>query len=70
MRTLQEKGIWFVGTAGEATHDIYQAKLTGPLATMTSGRGQFSMEFSHYAACPQNVADTVIAAEKEKNAAK
>ncbi len=42
----------------------------GSLRTMTSGRGQFSMEFSHYAACPQNVADTVIAAEKEKNAAK
>ena len=42
----------------------------GSLRTMTSGRGQFSMEFSHYAPCPQNVADTVIAAEKEKNAAK
>ena len=42
----------------------------GSLRTMTSGRGQFSMEFSHYAACPQNVADTVIAAEKEKKAAK
>ena len=32
----------------------------GHLRTMTSGRGQFSMEFSHYAACPQNVADKVI----------
>ena len=42
----------------------------GHLRTITSGRGQFSMEFSHYAACPQNVADTVIAAEKEKKAAK
>ncbi|MDN3378746.1 MULTISPECIES: elongation factor G [unclassified Pseudoalteromonas] len=42
----------------------------GSLRTMTSGRGQFSMEFSHYAPCPQNVADTVIAAEKEKKAAK
>ena len=42
----------------------------GSLRTMTSGRGQFSMEFSHYAACPQSVADTVIAAEKEKKAAK
>ncbi|WP_016955202.1 elongation factor G [Catenovulum agarivorans] len=42
----------------------------GTLRTMTSGRGQFSMEFSHYAACPQNVADAVIAAEKEKKAAK
>ncbi|MEX1267135.1 MAG: elongation factor G, partial [Woeseia sp.] len=28
----------------------------GHLRTMTSGRGQFSMEFSHYAPCPQNVA--------------
>ena len=42
----------------------------GSLRTMTSGRGQFSMEFSHYAPCPQNVAETVIDAEKEKNAAK
>ncbi|WP_440903660.1 elongation factor G [Catenovulum sp. SX2] len=42
----------------------------GHLRTMTSGRGQFSMEFSHYAACPQNVADAVIAAEKEKKDAK
>ena len=39
------------------------------LRTMTSGRGQFSMEFSHYTACPNNVAETVIAKEKEKKAA-
>jgi elongation factor G len=39
------------------------------LRTMTSGRGQFSMEFSHYNACPNNVAETVIAKEKEKKAA-
>jgi elongation factor G len=32
----------------------------GDLRTMTSGRGQFSMEFQHYAACPKNVADEVI----------
>ena len=32
----------------------------GHLRTMTSGRGQFSMEFSHYAACPSNVAEDVI----------
>ncbi|MER2493550.1 elongation factor G [Catenovulum sediminis] len=42
----------------------------GHLRTMTSGRGQFSMEFSHYAACPNNVAEAVIAAEKEKKEAK
>ncbi len=40
----------------------------GHLRTITSGRGQFSMEFSHYAACPANVAEAVIAAEKEKKA--
>ncbi|PFG55101.1 23S rRNA Gm-2251 2'-O-methyltransferase [Vibrio sp. ES.051] len=39
MRTLQEKGIWFAGTAGEATHDIYQAKLTGPLAIVMGAEG-------------------------------
>ncbi|QEY13677.1 MULTISPECIES: elongation factor G [unclassified Cellvibrio] len=39
------------------------------LRTMTSGRGQFSMEFSHYSACPANVAEAVIAKEKEKKAA-
>jgi len=40
----------------------------GDLRTMTSGRGQYSMEFSHYAPCPKNVADAVIA-EKAKQAA-
>ena len=39
------------------------------LRTMTSGRGQFSMEFAHYAPCPANVAEAVIAKEKEKKAA-
>lgn len=33
----------------------------GDLRTMTSGRGQFSMEFSHYAACPRNISDDIIA---------
>ena len=42
----------------------------GSLRTMTSGRGQFSMEFSHYNPCPNSVADDVIAAEKERKAAK
>ena len=42
----------------------------GHLRTMTSGRGQFSMEFSHYSACPSSVAEAVIADVKEKNAAK
>jgi elongation factor G len=42
----------------------------GHLRTITSGRGQFSMEFSHYSPCPTSVADEVIAAEAEKKAAK
>ena len=42
----------------------------GDLRTMTSGRGQFSMEFSHYSACPQNVAEEVIRETKERKAAK
>jgi elongation factor G len=37
---------------------------------MTSGRGQFSMEFSHYAPCPKNVSDEVIKEVKERKAAK
>ncbi len=41
----------------------------GDLRTMTSGRGQFSMEFSHYSACPANVAEEVIAEVKERKAA-
>lgn len=39
------------------------------LRTLTSGRGQFSMEFSHYAPCPSSVAEAVIAKEKERAAA-
>lgn len=41
----------------------------GDLRTMTSGRGQFSMEFSHYSPCPKNVAEVVIKeAQERKNA--
>ena len=41
----------------------------GDLRTMTSGRGQFSMEFSHYAPCPTNVAEQVIKETQERKAA-
>ena len=40
------------------------------LRTMTSGRGQFSMEFSHYSPSPANVAEAVIQEVKERKAAK
>ena len=42
----------------------------GHLRTLTSGRGQFSMEFSHYAPCPQNVADAVVKEATERKANK
>ncbi|WP_446684596.1 elongation factor G [Cyanobacterium sp. HL-69] len=41
----------------------------GDLRTMTSGRGQFSMEFSHYAPCPRNIAEDVIKEAKERELA-
>ncbi len=52
--------------------DVPLAEMFGyisTLRTLTSGRGQFSMEFSHYSPCPNNVAEAVIAKEKEKKAA-
>ena len=39
----------------------------GDLRTMTSGRGQFSMEFSHYAPCPSSVAEAVIKEVNERD---
>ena len=42
----------------------------GDLRTMTSGRGQFSMEFSHYLPCPASVATTVIEEAKARKEAK
>ena len=41
----------------------------GDLRTMTSGRGQFSMEFAHYSPCPNNVAEQVIKEVKERKEA-
>ena len=42
----------------------------GDLRTMTSGRGQFSMEFSHYNPCPKNISEEVIKEAKERKEAK
>ncbi|MGO1297473.1 MAG: 23S rRNA (guanosine(2251)-2'-O)-methyltransferase RlmB [Vibrio sp.] len=39
MRALQEQGVWFVGTAGEATHDVYQTDLKGSLAIVMGAEG-------------------------------
>lgn len=40
MRMLQEAQIWIVGTAGEADHDLYQSKMTGPMALVMGAEGE------------------------------
>ncbi|MBY6187647.1 23S rRNA (guanosine(2251)-2'-O)-methyltransferase RlmB [Marinobacter hydrocarbonoclasticus] len=40
LRALQERGVWIVGAAGEATHNLYQSKLTGPLAIAMGAEGK------------------------------
>ncbi|OUS11601.1 translation elongation factor G [Gammaproteobacteria bacterium 53_120_T64] len=65
----QEKGV----TGVRIKADVPLAEMfgyIGTLRTMTSGRGQFSMEFSHYLPCPRNVSEDVIAEAKERKAAK
>ncbi|MEQ9825803.1 MAG: elongation factor G, partial [Puniceicoccaceae bacterium] len=42
----------------------------GDLRTMTSGRGQFSMEFDHYSSTPRNVSEQVIAEALKRKEAK
>ena len=41
----------------------------GDLRTIISGRGQFSMEFSHYATCPVSVSEKVVAEALERKIA-
>ena len=42
----------------------------GHIRTITSGHGQFSMEFFHYQSCPASVAEMVIAEADERRSAK
>jgi len=40
LKSLQDKGVWVVGTAGEAQQDIYQSKMTGPMALVMGAEGK------------------------------
>ncbi|MGZ9897119.1 23S rRNA (guanosine(2251)-2'-O)-methyltransferase RlmB [Shewanella gaetbuli] len=40
MRYIQEKGVWIVGTAGEADSNVYQADLKGALAIAMGAEGK------------------------------
>ncbi|MBM6549956.1 elongation factor G [Marinomonas ostreistagni] len=61
----QEAGLTGVRIKGEVPLSEMFGYI-GHLRTITSGRGQFSMEFSHYSPCPANVAEAVIEAAKAK----
>ena len=39
MDALKERGIWLIGTAGEASEDLYAADLTGPLGLVMGAEG-------------------------------
>lgn len=40
LKSLQERGIWTTGTAGETDLNVYQANLTGPMALIMGAEGQ------------------------------
>ncbi|MFP8966370.1 23S rRNA (guanosine(2251)-2'-O)-methyltransferase RlmB [Pokkaliibacter sp. CJK22405] len=39
LKNLQERGVWLIGTAGEADSTVYQASLTGPMALIMGAEG-------------------------------
>ncbi len=40
MKSLQQEGLWLVGTADGATENLHQASLTGPLAIVMGAEGK------------------------------
>jgi 23S rRNA (guanosine2251-2'-O)-methyltransferase len=40
MKDLQQAGVWIVGTSGESESDLFQVKLTGPLALVLGAEGK------------------------------
>lgn len=40
LEKLQQRGLWIVGTAGEAEQELYQQDLTGPIAMVMGAEGK------------------------------
>lgn len=40
LKAIQDKGVWVIGTAGEATQSLYDAKLSGPMALVMGAEGK------------------------------
>lgn len=40
LRELQEMGVWVIGTAGEADHDLFSMSLGGPVAWVLGAEGE------------------------------
>lgn len=40
LRSLQEQGVWLIGTAGEASATLYQADFKGPVALVMGAEGK------------------------------
>lgn len=40
LRNLKERGIWLIGTDGEATINLYQQDMTGPMAIVMGAEGK------------------------------
>lgn len=40
LQQIQQRGVWIAGTSGEATQDVYQASLSGPIAIVMGAEGK------------------------------
>lgn len=40
LKSMQDKGVWIVGTAGEAQQSLYEIKLSGPTALVMGAEGK------------------------------
>ena len=40
LRELKDRGVWIVGTTGDATKSVYDVDLTGPIALVMGSEGE------------------------------